>query len=209
MSGNRVSPGSDGPNSAFRKLRLIWSAMSMTVPEPKLRRIPPAAFVRTRVLDAEPREDPHGQRGERRRVTLVHVETPALHQHAPARRACPRPARRCGRSPWARESAGSRCRARAPRRSAARRTAPAPSPARSRRSASARQDAPGAPPRPRRPSRPSAAVPLAVTAGCPRSWRRGSWRACRRAWRGGPAGRGRASAPGPARRCRRAGCRPS
>ena len=49
MSGNRVSPGSDGPNSAFRKLRLIWSAMSMTVPEPKLRRMPPAAFVRTSV----------------------------------------------------------------------------------------------------------------------------------------------------------------
>ena len=52
-------------------------------------------------------------------------------------------------------------------------------------------------------------APVAVTAASPRSSPRGSSRACRRAWRGSRAGRGRPCARGRARRCRRSGCRPS
>ena len=47
MSGQRVSPSGTGPNSGFRNMRLMWSAISIRSPGRRSRRTPPAALLTT------------------------------------------------------------------------------------------------------------------------------------------------------------------
>ena len=214
MSGNRFSPGSAGPNSAFRK-----------------RQVDLVGDQHDRAR-AEAPPDPAGGVGEHHGPTPSRAKTrtgsavsdagwPSYMWNRPLCTSTVRPCERARHQLAAvadhRRRGEVRDLARresAPRPSAARRTGPGPSRARWRTSASGRRA--GARTASRAASSTIAVAPAparrglpAVTAGCPRSWRRGSWRACRRAWRGGRAARGPACAPGPARRCRRAGCRPS
>ena len=207
MSGKRSSPGRTGPISGFRKVRLMWSAIIMSAPRLKVRRMPPAALVRMSVSDPERREDP-----DRQDDGLA--PCPSYRWNRPLCTSTGRAAERAGhqlalvaRRPSSRGIRRSRCREPVAASRDARRDGRGRCPARWR-------------PRAPRPSRSameraacstrSAEVPgPAVTAGCRRSSPRGSSPACRRASRGSRAGRGRASAPAPARRCRRAGCRPS
>ena len=49
MSGKRASPGATGPMSGFFHIRLMWSAINISVPGRNVGRIPPAALVRISV----------------------------------------------------------------------------------------------------------------------------------------------------------------
>ena len=50
MSGKRSSPSATGPTSGFWNIRLMWSAISMSVGGRKVWRMPPAALVTTSVV---------------------------------------------------------------------------------------------------------------------------------------------------------------
>ena len=64
--GSARPPGSTGPISGFRIVRLMWSAIIISAPRLKVRRTPPAALVRIRVSTPRAANDPHRQDRESR-----------------------------------------------------------------------------------------------------------------------------------------------